>query len=152
METNHLPSEMCIELKNIGFNLPTNAFYEISLTQKNDPETNLQSGPFGWKKGEVIFTKGLFINNDKDVDFSNGDWILVSIPNNQQVFKWFENNYKIYCNVIYINPRYNFFKVEIMDDEKIIYGNESTYDNKEMCEIECIEKMINFVKSNLYKK
>ena len=142
---NYLPHQESIVLKEIGFDKETDAMYEISLTESIDPETNENSGPFGWKKDEINFIKRWFINNHPSIDFSNENWLLVSSPLIQQVFRWFrEKGY--FCNIMCVNTKNLTFKYEIIKDNEVLYSDIEMYKSQEDCEIVCIKKIINILK------
>lgn len=149
MNINYLPCEVCIILKEIGFDKETDAMYEISLTESIDPETEDTTGPFGWKKGEVNFVKRYFANNHPSIDFSNENWLLVSAPLIQQVFRWFRKEFGIYTNIMCVNTQNNTFKYEVIKDNEILFDDLGMFEHQEEFEIECIKKVIRYLKNNI---
>jgi hypothetical protein len=73
------------------------AYYEISIKAKKDEHDGF-SGPFGWKKGEVNFSKGYFENNGLP-DNSNEYWLLCGAPLWQQVQEWFLEEHKLLITI-----------------------------------------------------
>lgn len=93
MKEQFVPYEIAIKLKEKGFIDECMAYYEISLTAQENEEDGF-SGPFGWKKGEVNFNKGYFVNNSL-FDFSNENWLMCAAPLWQQVIDWLSNTHNI---------------------------------------------------------
>lgn len=85
-------------LKEKGFNIECNHYYEHALTSLVDQQDGY-SGPFGWEKGELNYQSGYFINNIESVDTSNESWYLCARPEQWQVVEWLRVNYGIWVEV-----------------------------------------------------
>lgn len=86
-------------LKEKGFDLPTNKYYEHALTSKKDSETNDFTGAFGWKKGETNLNVGFFRNNGGMADLSNENWYMCSAPTIAEVIMWLYEKHGIWIDV-----------------------------------------------------
>jgi hypothetical protein len=73
-------------LKEKGFNVPVNHWYEYALTSKKDPEDGY-GGSHGWKKGELNLQSGYFRNNSEN-DTTNKSWYLCAAPELTTVTEW----------------------------------------------------------------
>src|SRR5690606_34278335 len=93
-QTDRIPYEEALALKEIGYSWPCSALFEISLTEQID-EQDGKSGPFGWEKGEVNYRVDYFVNNLESVDWSNKDWLIVGAPIWQRAFKWFRDKHNL---------------------------------------------------------
>jgi hypothetical protein len=93
MKEQFVNHEISALLKEKGFKEECMAFYEISIKAKEDPYDGF-SGPFGWKKGEINFSKGYFENSGLP-DNSNEYWLLCGAPLWQQVIDWFREKHSI---------------------------------------------------------
>lgn len=87
-------------LKEKGFDLPTNKYYEQALTSKKDSETNDFTGAFGWKKGETNLNIGFFRNNGGMADLSNENWYMCSAPTIAQVIMWLYEKQIDLCHIV----------------------------------------------------
>jgi len=81
--------------KEKGFNYPTSKYFEHSLTERVDEEDG-KSGPFGWGKGELTTQSSYFINNHKDIDFSNKSWYQCSRPTQSLLQRWLREVHDIH--------------------------------------------------------
>lgn len=90
--------DICARLKEIGFDVPTQNFWEESLTEQYDDEDGY-SGPFGWEKGEINFRNGYTVNS---LIPSNKYWYICSAPDINTVVDWIRLNYNIWISVEYI--------------------------------------------------
>jgi len=111
MKEQFVPYEIAIKLKEKGFIDECMANYEISLTAQENEEDGF-SGPFGWKKGEVNFNKGYFVNNSL-FDFSNENWLMCAAPLWQQVIDWLEDKFNLKFSIAYWNGYNGFLSKEM---------------------------------------
>jgi hypothetical protein len=91
MKEQFVPHEIAILLKEKGFTEKCMASYQISLTAKENDEDGF-SGPFGWKKGEVHFNEGYFINGS-EYDYTTKNWLHCGVPLWQQCLEWLEREH-----------------------------------------------------------
>ena len=87
--------------KEKGFSVPTNMYYENSLTEQIHEEDGT-SGPFGWERGEINLQSGYFINNWKESDFSNKSWYMCSAPTQSLLQKWLRDKHKLVLTIDYL--------------------------------------------------
>jgi hypothetical protein len=134
MKEQFVDHEIAVLLKEKGFKGECMAYYEISIKAKKDEHDGF-SGPFGWKKGEVNFSKGYFENSGLP-DNSNEYWLLCGAPLWQQAIDWFREKHSIDIMVrqIQLDGRayYKITKIETEDRIKG-YSNfcKSTYEARE---------------------
>jgi hypothetical protein len=93
MKEQFVNHEIATLLKEKGFKEECMAFYEISIKAREDVHDGF-SGPFGWKKGEVNFSKGYFENSGLP-DNSNEYWLLCGAPLWQQVIDWLREKHSL---------------------------------------------------------
>jgi len=82
-------------LKEKGFNVSCQHFYELALTTQEDGEDGY-SGPFGWKRGELNLRQGYFTNGSTLTDFSSDNWFMCAVPEQWQVVEWLRINHDIW--------------------------------------------------------
>lgn len=97
IEPKYVTFKQAVILKEKGFDVPCNKYYQKALTSKKDRQDGY-TGPFGWKKGELSMELGYFVNNDSN-DFTNKNWYLCSCPEQWQVIEWLESVYGIDVDV-----------------------------------------------------
>ena len=97
--------ELARLLKEKGFDLPAQKYYEYALKSKKHKEDGY-SGPFGWEKGELNLQKGYFVNNNKISDFTSKMWYMCSAPTIADVVMWFYEKYKIWISVEWENHEF----------------------------------------------
>jgi hypothetical protein len=85
-------------LKEKGFDMPTQRYYEHALTSKKDLETNNYTGSFGWEKGETNLQYGFFRNNGGMADLTNENWYMCSAPIIAEVVMWLYEKHGIWIN------------------------------------------------------
>ena len=90
-------AEIAMSLKKKGFRCECDYHYEVALTTQVN-EQDGETGPFGWRKGETIFTSGYFVNGWK-YDLSNENWSIAGAPHWSDVIDWFRKEHKIYVEV-----------------------------------------------------
>ena len=146
-----IPYELSLKLKQVGFQEECMGYYTCSLTSVKH-ETDGYSGPFGWKKGEVSFDKSFFINNNKNFDYSNENWLYCGAPLYQQVFRWFRENHKLGVQATRDGGEWHFNIVDYSNEQEsspqrnLIHVNLSSEDYEE-AELACLEKLIEIVES-----
>ena len=91
--------ELAKLLKEKGFDIPTQRYYEHALTSKKDSETNDYTGSFGWKKGETNLSSGYFKNNYGMADLSDKNWYMCSAPTIAEVVMWLYEKHGIWIFV-----------------------------------------------------
>lgn len=91
--------EIAKSLKEKGFVIPTQRYYEHALTSKKDSETNDYTGSFGWKKGETNLQYGFFRNNGGMADLTNENWYMCSAPTISEVVMWLYEKHGIWIEV-----------------------------------------------------
>lgn len=79
--------------KEAGFEVGTEGMFTEYITERvNDQDGT--SGPFGWKKGELTFDSGYFVNNS-DHDYSNDGYISYALPTQAELHRWLREEHKI---------------------------------------------------------
>lgn len=122
--------ELAKLLKEKGFDVPTNNYYEHALTSKKDSETNDYTGAFGWKKGETNLSSGYFKNNYDMTDLSSKNWYICSAPTIAEVIMWFLEKYGIWIYARQVRnpePLPNYWCGIINKDAKLIDSVEGFY-------------------------
>ena len=59
------------------------------------------SGPFGWKKDECTYDSSYFINNWKEIDFSNDAYKCYAAPTQSLLQKWLREEHNIHIIIPY---------------------------------------------------
>ena len=85
-------------LKEKGFDLPTQKYYEHALKSVKNREDGY-SGPFGWKKGELNLQTGYFVNSSKTADLTSEMWYMCSAPTIADVVMWLYEKHGIWISV-----------------------------------------------------
>jgi hypothetical protein len=98
LERDYVSFEIAKLLKEKGFDVPCNSYYELALTTNEDSVTGF-SGPFGWKEGELNLQYGHIINNDKASDLSNEAWFICAAPELYVVQKWLLVTHKLWITI-----------------------------------------------------
>ena len=130
-------------LKEKGFDIPTQRYYEHALTSKKDSETNDYTGSFGWEKGETNLRGGYFKNNYGMADLSNENWYMCSAPTIAEVIMWLYEKYGIWISVWQGRSSENFgYRIQ---------GKESFYEVNyfRLTPTESYEAAINYTLNNL---
>lgn len=113
-------------LKEKGYDVPTNNYYEYAITSKKDSETNDYTGSFGWKKGETNLSSGYFKNNYDKADLSGKNWYMCSAPTIAEVIMWLYEKHGIWivssCELAENNVSKEWFWIAIKDGEEIGYN------------------------------
>lgn len=127
-------------LKEKGFDVPTNMYYEHALTSQIDNETLDYSGSFGWKKGETNLRSGYFINNQDNIDLTNKSWYICSAPTISEVVMWLYEKHDIW---IWVKRYSTLFRpyAEELGDERFGKWEGHKYDTP----TEAYEKAIEFI-------
>jgi len=133
-QIDYVTPEIAKGLKEIRFDEPCNANYQIALKSKKHKEDGY-SGSFGWKKGEITFDKSYFRNFWKECDYSGKHWLQVAAPLIQHAYRWFYETKKL---IDY--PRFDF------DEQKWFLDSEERlpkfYSTKYDADIACLLKLI----------
>ena len=96
---NYCSLPICKRLKELGFDIPCNSYYEVALTTQKDTEHGY-SGSFGWKEGETNIQSGY--NTNKTLNsYTNKNWLCCSRPTHSLAIEWIYLNYGIW---IYTHP------------------------------------------------
>ena len=120
-------------LKEKGFDIPVSYSYSYSLTKRKDVQDGY-SGPFGWKKGELDITERFFINNNKDIDYTNKNWYCCAAPEIWLLIEYFIEKYKYFVLVsISIESKW-YFEIYNLSDKRnaeLPVLNKKYYDTRE---------------------
>ncbi len=141
-----IPYKEAVKLKELGFNEPCMAKYDISLTEQSHEEDG-KSGPFGWEKGEVLFSKEFFINNYKGVDHSDENWISVGAPTWRSAFEWLREKHGLMSHVERGENPTNYFPVIHNQSHK--YNPKMWFEEYGVAELACLEGLIKIVEEKL---
>jgi len=135
-----IPYEQALAVKELGFDEPCLAFFEINNTHQ----------PQKLRYFLKTAVNREYIENTKILKYIYGENSLLA-PLYQQAFRWFREKYNIIPNIhsVYIDETHikiNFWvwfaNYEENSNEEIYYG---TY---EEAELECLKKMIEYCKHN----
>jgi len=135
-----IPYEQALAVKELGFDEPCLAFFEINNTHQ----------PQNLRYFLKTAVNREYIENTKILKYIYGENSLLA-PLYQQAFRWFREKYNIIPNIhsVYIDETHikiNFWvwfaNYEENSNEEIYYG---TY---EEAELECLKKMIEYCKHN----
>ena len=137
--------ELAKLLKEKGFDIPTQRYYEHALTSKKDSETNDYTGSFGWKKGETNLQSGYFKNNCGMADLSNENWYMCSAPTIAEVVVWLYEKHNIWISVDPENDKDTWFHTISYNKSETIFGNYNTYNSY----TEAYEAAIEYTLNNL---
>ena len=113
--------ELAKLLKEKGFDIPTQRYYEHALTSKKDSETNDYTGSFGWKKGETNLSSGYFKNNYGMADLSDKNWYMCSAPTIAEVVMWLYEKHQIWIETPFWDSK---FRIKVVDikNETVLKG------------------------------
>jgi hypothetical protein len=128
METEFIPYEQALDLKELGFDEPCFVF--------------IYTGDTGNNVDHIIETKPSLSKNH------NLDFLCISKPTFSQAFRWFREKYNLISNVDSLHYacelKINKFIYKIV--QKTGSGTYDIYDTYEEAELECLKKLIEIVK------
>lgn len=126
-------------LKEIGYDDVCNSLYQFSLTEKKHEEDGFD-GPFGWKKGELDYESRIFMNNNKDFDYTSKNWYFCARPTHQMVSDWFREIHNIHITITSISQESWQYHIQKPGDKLgKVFGEDysSYYDALEDCLLHC---------------
>ena len=106
-------------LKEKGFDVPTQFYWEKSLTESYHEEDGY-SGTFGWRKDEINFSSG-YTRNSNPLIADNKSWLVCSAPTHALAIEWLRVNFEIWISIMYLDSvgNYGFIVTTITDNTEV---------------------------------
>ncbi len=140
MEKEFIPYEQALSLKELGFDEPCFAIYNLGLSEFETANI-----------GQIRLFSSIFRIDDKQSNISyinDKNSSKVTAPLYQQAFRWFREKHNLDSFVKYLYK--NTEKVGYyfgIDEYKGIEFQSETYNTFEEAELECLKKLIEIVKT-----
>jgi hypothetical protein len=143
MNKEFVPYEQGLDLKELGFDEPCFATYNVDKKLSRNPSHDMEDLPI---EGQPYYWNNSKIHKDN-----------VAAPLFQQAFRWFREKYNLYAEPYTANMGAIEYCFQIRDlySEKYIYDNfqgagssyVGTFNIPEEAELACLDKLIEIVKS-----